>query len=374
MVSDSDLLRPPAVTAISRLLFHPIVGTLLTLVLLVACSPPDELAGRPTTPPDVAARSLMPPGMAEQVSDAAAVDVAVVRTPAGGRFAAYRFATADAARDALAGWRERRLAKSHVSSSESVDVGALHYARYVFGGVHGLGWVSGTWLFTAEAPDAGALAALIAASGAGGVGAAGWVGSPLTIAVVAGLVVIAVLLLNYLLMRLLLSRLAAAPAAGVAAVDRTALEQRLLALNAPECPWLVRRDDRADLLVEWKFADAAWWGVLAKSGLRKAYRLRLYFDETGHRCGALDEFGEVDWSAGVLGAPRVYFQRSFFRGVQLMRKERGVAYGFKAPTGGAGKVLDYSFDINALKRPVIEAVTGAGWTYQPILWPRRRRG
>lgn len=350
------------------------VGCMLILAMLAACSPPPELMGRPITPADVAAHSLMPPGMVEQVSDAAAADVAVVRTPTGGRFAAYRFATAESARDALAGWRDRRLAKSHVSSSESVDVGGLHYARYVFGGVHSLGWVSGTWLFTAEAPDAAALAAMIAASGAGGVGAAGWAGSPLAVAVLAGLVVVVVLLLNYLLVRLLLGRLAVAPAAGVAAVDRTALEQRLLALNAPECPWVVRRDDKADLVVEWKFADASWWGVLAKSGLRKAYRLRLYFDEAGHRCGALDEFGEIDWSAGVLGAPRVYFQRSFFRGVQLVRKERGIAYGFKTPVGGgAGKVLDYSFDIDALKQPVIEAVTAGGWTYQPILWPRRRR-
>jgi hypothetical protein len=351
------------------------VAALLVLALLAACSPPPELSGRPTTPSDVVARTLLPPGGAQQVVDAAAIDAAAVQATGGGRFAAFRFGTADAALGALARWRDRRLGQSGVSSSQSVDVGALHYTRYVGVGVHGLGWVSGTWLFTVEAPDAAALAALIEASGAGGVGAAGWAGSPSTVAVVVGLVVAAIVLVTFLLVRLLLGRLAVSPAAGISAVDRAALEQRLLALNAPDRPWMVRRDDKADLVVEWKFADATWWGLLAKSGLRKAYRLRLCFDETRHRCGALDEFGDVEWSAGVLGAPRVHFQRSFFRGVQLVRKERGIAYGFKTPTGGgAGKALDYSFDIDALKQPVIEAVTAGGWTYRPILWPRRRRG
>lgn len=350
------------------------VGVLLVLVLLAACSPPPELSGRSTTPSNVAARSLMPPGTVERMADTAAADAAAVQAADGGRFAAFRFGAADAAVGALARWQDRRFGQSGVSSSLSADVGDLHYARYVGVGVHGLAWVSGTWLFIAEARDGPALAALIAASGAGGVAGGGWAGSSIAAAAAAGLVVIAVALATFLLVRLLLRRRAVSPAAGVSAVDRGALERRLLALNAPDRPWLVRPDDQADLVIEWKFADATWWGVLSKSGLRKAYRLRLYLDETGHRCGALDEFGEVEWSAGAMGAPRVTFQRSFFRGAQLVRKERGIAYGFKTPVGGgAGKVLDYSFDIDALKQPVIEAVTAGGWTYQPILWPRRRR-
>jgi hypothetical protein len=159
-------------------------------------------------------------------------------------------------------------------------------------------------LSTAEAAEGPAFAALIAASGAGGAGAPGWAGSPLTLALLIVVVVAAIALATFLLMRGLLRRLAVPPAAGVSAVDREALTHRLLALNAPDRPWLVRRGDKADLVVEWKFADATWWGVLARSGLRKAYRLRLYLDEPAHRCGALDEFGEVDWSAGLWDSPR----------------------------------------------------------------------
>ena len=349
------------------------IGILLVLGLLTACGPPPELSGRPLTPPDVAARALLPPGEVAQVAADGAVEAAAVRTPDGGRFSAFRLATAGQAADAFARWRDRRLAQPDVRSSQAVGVGALHFARYSGDGVRGLGWVSGTWFFIAQASNESSLTALIAASRAGGVGDPGWAGSPATIVALVFGIAAAVLLVVATLARLALRRLAVAPAPGVAAVERSVLEERLLSLNRPERPWLVRHDAGADLVVEWKFADAAWWGVLAKSGLRKSYRLRLYLDERGHRCGALDEFGEVEWSAGAIGSARVTFQRNFFRGVQLMRKERGIAYGFKTPAGGgAGKVLDYTFDIDALKQPVIEAVTQAGWTYQPVLWPKRR--
>ena len=53
--------------------------------------------------------------------------------------------------------------------------------------------------------------------------------------------------------------------------------------------------------------------------------------------------------------------------------ERGVAYGLKTPTGDPAKVLDYTFDINDVKQPVVDAVTACGWTYQPLIWPRRKR-
>jgi hypothetical protein len=77
----------------------------------------------------------------------------------------------------------------------------------------------------------------------------------------------------------------------------------------------------------------------------------------------------MEWGAGALTAPTVSYRRQFFRGVALVRYERGVAYGFRTPTGGGfGKVLDYKFDMMELKRPVIETVTAAGWRFRPVLW------
>jgi hypothetical protein len=181
-------------------------------------------------------------------------------------------------------------------------------------------------------------------------------------------------LLALVLPSMILKRLAVAPVPGAAVVSRGELETRLLALNDEKLPFIVRKGPEADLVVEWKFADAAWWGVLAKQGIRKAYRLRLYFDEPAHCASALDQFGEMQWSAGLTSAPTVHFQKSFFRGVVLQQRERGVAYGFKTPAGGGfGKVLDYKLDVGWLKERVTGVVTAAGWKYQPVLLPQKRK-
>lgn len=340
------------------------------LLALFGCAPPSELAGREPTPDDVQATSLLPPG---RVADLVLADGhgAETTTEAGGRFVAVQFATVTDA-DRMLGkmWDEWRR-RPGIQSTTSVDAPGVRHARYTSVDRSGLMWVSGRWLFVAEAADPGALAALIASSRAGGLETPGFLGSAAGLTVVFAGALGALLLAIGLLLRAVLRAIAVRPAPGVSAIATVELVRRLTALNAPGLPWLVRRGPEADLVVEWKYADATWWGLLAKSGVRKAYRLRLYFDEAAHRCGALDEFGEVDWSAGLLAAPRIHYSRTFFRGVQLVRKEGGVAYGFKTPTGGLAKVLDYKFDIDELKQPVIDTVTASGWTYQPILWPQR---
>jgi hypothetical protein len=48
----------------------------------------------------------------------------------------------------------------------------------------------------------------------------------------------------------------------------------------------------------------------------------------------------------------------------LFHKERAVAYGLKslAPPE-VGKIYDYSFDVDEIKGPVIDIVTGGGWRF-----------
>ncbi len=348
------------------------IALLVVLALMAGCAPPLELAGRPPTSATSSAVSLLPPGKAERLDWPSASDGAEVTTPDGARFRAVRFPSAIEAGHGFLGTREMILKRSDVTSNTSIDAGALKYVRYRGQDVSGLIWVSSTWLFDAEARDAAGLEKLIQASGAGGAGAPGLAGSLLSMVLLFGLAPVALIVVIWLLLRLVVRSFAARPAAGTPTLSRQQLVQRLLALNDPARPWIVRPGPEADLLVEWKYADASWWGVLGKAGMKRAYRLRLYFDEARHQCGALDEFGQIDWSAGLLSAPRVHFSHSFFRGIQLVKMERGVAYGFKTPTGsGAGKVLAYTFDIAEVKQPVIDAVCANGWTYQPIVWPGR---
>ena len=345
-----------------------IVGLLLSVLLVLGgCSPPAELA-RPVTPPDIAARTLLPPGRVEAITFPAAVDGAQVAAEGGGRMTALRFATAESAVLGFGMLAKRVETRPDISFRSRVAIGSLQYLRYSAGATFGLAWVSQSWVFSAEAASAERLVALIAASRAGGVEDAGqltWL--PWLIAAA----VVLFLGLGALLLRRFLRSQVIAPAAGAAAVARAELIARLLALNDPSRPWLVRTGPEADLVVEWKYADAAWWGIMAKQGVRETYRLRLYLNEAAHRVGALDEISGIEWSGGLMGTPSFQFSKSSFRGVQLFKYKREVAYGFDTPTGGGfGKHLDVNFDLNSLKHPVIAAVTNAGWSYAPVMRPQ----
>ncbi|MBI5322362.1 hypothetical protein [Bradyrhizobium sp.] len=343
------------------------VATLFLVLVLGACSPPAELA-RPVTPPDVAARTLLPPGRIEAIKSPPATDGAQVTADGGGRMTALRFASTGDAVLALDALAKRVETRAGISSRSRVAIGSLQYLRYSGGSTFGLAWVSGPWVFSAEAASADRLVDLIAASRVGGVEDKGqlkwfpWV--------IAGIVLLS-LAVGALLLRRLLRSQVVAPATGATAVSREKLIARLMALNDPSRPWLVRTGPEADLVVEWKYADATWWGIMAKQGVRETYRLRLYLNEATHRVGALDETSEIEWSGGLMGTPSFRYSKSGFRGVQLFKRKREVAYGFDTPAGGGfGKQLDVNFDLDSLKQPVIAAVTAAGWSYSPVMRPQ----
>ena len=86
--------------------------------------------------------------------------------------------------------------------------------------------------------------------------------------------------------------------AGVSPVSKMELRERLLALNTPERPFAVREGEDTDLVAEWKIVDASWWGVFAKAGLKKTYRLLLALDEEKNEVRALEEESSIDWQGG----------------------------------------------------------------------------
>lgn len=284
----------------------------------------------------------------------------------------FRFASPDHARQALLALDRQLGARADVASRTSVSLGASRYIRYSGPTTSGLAWASNVWIFSAEAGDTAQLALLIRASRAGGLSD----GAGRSILPVLGWVILGIFLIGLALIAWLLTAIARGiarpPITGAPVLPGSSLQARLLALNDPAKPYLVRPGPEADLVVECKVADESWREGFAMAGIRETYRMRLYFDDIGHRVGALDEFAKVDWSAGGTATPRLRFRSSFFSGVILFRRTRGVVYDFWRPGSSAiGKVVDGEFDIEAVRQLVIDVVTGAGWTYQPILWPRR---
>jgi hypothetical protein len=351
---------------------RPTVNFWLAMVLgglwlaALGCAVPYPILERPQTPPGAGVEDLLGSGRLESFPFVGAQIGRMHQNQDGSRLAVVRFAASGQALDSLRRWQKELTARQRAKSTGFTTVGSSGYLTYHAGGLEGLAWTSGVWLFIAEARDPGSLSRLLEASPLGGIASGQatlailnymWLIIPVLFIV--GLVGV------FTLMNLAARWMALKPKEGVVPASRQELMDRLLALNDQARPFSVAPGEKADLVAQWNLVDATWWEAFQKAGLRKAYRLRLALDEGRHEVRAFEETGSIEWGVG----PQVRFQRSWFGGIVLYHKERAVAYGLKsmAPPE-VGKIYDYSFDVDEIKGPVIDIVTGAGWRFAPALY------
>ena len=155
------------------------------------------------------------------------------------------------------------------------------------------------------------------------------------------------------------------PAPGVAPVPAETLRSRLLALNDLGLPFQVREEPDGRLVAEWRSADAEWAGLMESGGLRDTHRVHLDLDPGAHRVRNVDEHVTVSWSGGIAHVSASF---SFFRGISLYDYRRGVQAGLFFRDGRwRTKAYDYRFLLSEMKSPLVEAVTGSGWTFTPVV-------
>lgn len=137
----------------------------------------------------------------------------------------------------------------------------------------------------------------------------------------------------------------------------------ILAVNRLTAPYVIRdgRDEGVDLIAEWRIVDARWYEIFAKAGLSKTFRVLMKLDPDKNEIRAVDQEWEVEWRAGV---PTLHAAASGFRG-QKTSVQFGTAYAFTEQLE-YGQVYNYRFNSGELKKPIQEAVAGAGWTYRGV--------
>ncbi len=159
------------------------------------------------------------------------------------------------------------------------------------------------------------------------------------------------------------------PKPGVTAVSSSELAARLEALNALDIPFhLERGASPSEFLATWRYANAKWIDLARARGMNRTFRIRLMLDERAGTVRATDYTASFDWSAGRGGADLewkaaigiVFFQSEQHRVYGLQLDDRG---NFKPELSYA-----YTFNLNEMKSPLVEAVTGAGWKWRPTIW------
>lgn len=156
---------------------------------------------------------------------------------------------------------------------------------------------------------------------------------------------------------------------GTAPIAATELASRLEAINALDVPFHIERGATAnEWFATWRYADARWVDLARARGMKRTHRIRLMLDEARGTVRATDYFAGYDWSAGRGGANLewkaglgiVFFQTEHQRVFGLQLDEQGR---FKPELSYA-----YTFNLQEMKSPLIEAVTRAGWNWRPTIW------
>jgi hypothetical protein len=153
---------------------------------------------------------------------------------------------------------------------------------------------------------------------------------------------------------------------GVESIEKEKLKKNILAVNSSDLPYQINPAENTDLELIWKIVDARWLGVFAKERLKQTYRAYIYLDESRHAVRFWQAIDNVEW---VAGAPKIHFQKEFFRGKVIYQKSSGVQYGVKED-GTLGKVYEYKFDINDIVGPVRKAALDGGWEFVEVMRKR----
>lgn len=153
------------------------------------------------------------------------------------------------------------------------------------------------------------------------------------------------------------------PAPGVKPVAKKILKALLLKLNNPRHPFTVKTAQDTDLYVEWIIVDAKWIEVLGTAYLNKMYTLWVLLDETIKTVRVNELITEKSITAGSTG---FHGETSFFRGVQLWRKEQSRRFGIKSDFS-IGEVYKYTFNPDEMKDIVRQVANDNGWAFELVV-------
>lgn len=163
---------------------------------------------------------------------------------------------------------------------------------------------------------------------------------------------------------------AAVPArAGIRPVEAATLRERLLGLNRDDSLITVSQVSGGNaLVVEWRYTDLKWVERIRAQKLSLTHKLVLALDEPARKVRVREYWSALDGSTGPDEWRMIWKQATGMQFFQTGR-QRVAGARSKAEVNLRDEVnADSLFTLQEMKTPVIEAVTSAGWDWQPVMW------
>jgi len=133
------------------------------------------------------------------------------------------------------------------------------------------------------------------------------------------------------------------------------ITQELMKLNKKPIK-IEQEKNKLELI--WTIVDAKWIEALGPAWKNKTFKATIELDDANKTATYKERIYSKETTFGPLKATGNY---SFFRGIQLFKKEKSKAYGIKRDFT-IGKIYDYTFSPIELREELIRIITEKGWT------------
>lgn len=157
-----------------------------------------------------------------------------------------------------------------------------------------------------------------------------------------------------------------APQPGAHAVTMTELRQQVLNLAQADYPFQITEGKRPDeLIVDWKYADAAWLDQMRAHKVTQLTRYILRFYEDDHTVRVREYTAAFSSSAGpwqIAAAFKVSW------GITFYEFQRTSVYDLQIENGKLVQKLSYSysFDIEEIRAPLRAIINQNGWSWKQV--------
>jgi hypothetical protein len=152
------------------------------------------------------------------------------------------------------------------------------------------------------------------------------------------------------------------PDEGVKSIPKEELKTILMKINELDVPFEVIEKDSDTYSVEWKM-DKKWQGILESRQVKILYHLGMKLNDRRKSVSVIESKRNVVLEKGIL---RLKAGFELFRGITFKSYEKEAVYGLSYTDGRLAVTgYNYTFNVQEIKNPLIELVTGSGWKWEP---------
>lgn len=156
-------------------------------------------------------------------------------------------------------------------------------------------------------------------------------------------------------------------------MDKQQLIENVIGLAKSTGKFTAVRGEDTDLVIEHVIVDAEYYKVVGEEKMKDVYRAYLLFDEEAKEVKYNEEITSSfrDVGLSVPDAKVSLSQRkSFFRGKVIAFGQSEKVWGIRKDDLSFDKVVDYSFNVKDVRKPIEEMLSQNGWKLKQVMLRR----